>query len=326
MQPVISVVVLNWNGMRFIETCLLGLSKQTYKKIEVIVVDNGSVDGSLEKVIEKFPYVKIIKNKKNMGFSEGMNIGIAAATGDYIMTLNMDVYLERSCIGQMVDTIDHDLDCGAIMGKEFTWDVTGFSDVPSISSGPGYLKKRGQGTRDIKRIDKRTFSFGAMGSFPMFRASCLRKLYDKVGYYFDPKFVTGWEDKDIFFRLHHLGYRFIYEPNAIGYHYGSGSVGEAKRLIDKDIYYQTMVLRNRYYFILKNYPKWLIFRHFAFLTLTEFLMLIYFIIYQPKTLKALWLAQLDFLRNIKTIIKDRKLIQADSKLTKNQILNFFKGY
>jgi len=326
MQRGVSVVVLNWNGIRFIETCLSGIYNQSYKKIQVVLVDNASEDSSLEKVINNFKKVKIIRNKTNLGYAKGMNIGISACTGEYILILNIDVYLDKYCIQQMVNSIEENNYCGAVMGKELTWNESGFFNMPTISSGPGYLRKRGQGTRDMVNLNERVLSFGAMGSFPMFRSSCLMDLYDNIGYYFDPKFVTGWEDKDIFFRLHHLGYYFLYDPCAIGYHYGSGSVQGKKKLIDKDNLYQTRIIRNRYYFILKNYPNWLLIRHSGYLLITEILFIIYLLFRSPISIKALFSAQLELKRNLNLILRDRKKIQSKSKLSRSQIYAFFKEY
>ena len=87
----ISVIVPNWNGIKFIGMCLDSLARSDFDSYEVIVVDNGSVDGSREMIEGKYPDVRLIKNRENMGFAIACNQGIKAATGTYISLLNNDI-------------------------------------------------------------------------------------------------------------------------------------------------------------------------------------------------------------------------------------------
>ena len=92
----ISVIVPNWNGIKFIGMCLDSLAQSDFDSYEVIVVDNGSVDGSREMIEGKYPDVRLIKNRENMGFAIACNQGIKAATGAYISLLNNDIEVESS--------------------------------------------------------------------------------------------------------------------------------------------------------------------------------------------------------------------------------------
>jgi len=91
----ISVVILNFNGKRYLEACFTCVLSQTFRDFEVIVVDNGSSDGSAEYLETHFPWVKVVKNKKNLGFAEGTNTGIRQARGEYILTLNNDTQMDN---------------------------------------------------------------------------------------------------------------------------------------------------------------------------------------------------------------------------------------
>ena len=84
-MPKVSIVVLNWNGKLYLKDCLDSLQKVIYKNLEIIVVDNASIDGSVEFIRKNFPKVKIIKNKKNYGFAKGNNIGFKASKGEYVL-------------------------------------------------------------------------------------------------------------------------------------------------------------------------------------------------------------------------------------------------
>src|SRR3989344_355191 len=89
-MPSVSIIVLNWNGKSFLKSCLDSLKKITYSPLEIIVVDNNSIDGSQEFVKKNYQKVSLIENKKNYGFAQGNNIGFRAAKGDYILFLNND--------------------------------------------------------------------------------------------------------------------------------------------------------------------------------------------------------------------------------------------
>jgi len=326
MDKLVSIIVLNWNGFKYVFDCIESVLNQTYKNIEIILVDNQSTDSSIEELQKRYPRLHYVLNNSNVGFAEGMNIGLSKAKGTYVMALNMDVCLENDAIENFVNEFEKQPNVGAMMGKEFLWTDNGLIKFPTLSSGPGFLKKRGQGYFEKELIDKKTFSFGAMGSFPIFRITALKELFDVTGYYYDPKFETGWEDKDLFFRLHHLGWKFLYVPAVIGYHAGSGSVGEKHKLIDKTISYQTRIFRNRYFFIFKNYSFSLLLHHSIYLIITEFLIPIYYLFISPKSIIALVKGQLLFIIDFRKIIIDRKKIQKKSKLNYKELLFFFKKF
>lgn len=107
-KPLVSVVVLNWNGMPFLENNLSSLISQTYPDYEIVFVDNGSTDGSIEYVRQNFPMVSIIKNDGNLGFSTGNNIGFKYAKGRYIITLNNDTKVQSNFIEELVRIAESD--------------------------------------------------------------------------------------------------------------------------------------------------------------------------------------------------------------------------
>ncbi|MFH0726541.1 MAG: glycosyltransferase family 2 protein [Pseudomonadota bacterium] len=324
MKPMVSIIILNWNGKRYLDKCIESVINQKYENVEIVLVDNGSTDDSLDYVLEKYAISSLIRNSTNQGFAKGMNVGIEAAKGKYIMMLNMDVYLAPSTVEDMVKAFNAYPAVGVIMGKEYSWSEKGLINIPSISAGPGFLKKRCQGFSDKKKIDQLVYSFGAMGSFPIFRKKTLDDIYSIAGYYFDPKFETGWEDKDIFFRTHHSGWKFLYNPTCIGYHAISGSVGGKKLLIEKDIVYQTRIIRNRYFFIFKNYPLKLLIKHLPILVVVELILYPYYLFKNPLSLLALIKGQFAFIKQLKFIMNDRKNILNNSLLDLHEILTYFK--
>ena len=326
MEDLVSVVILNWNGTKYLNKCLEGVTNQTYRNIEIILVDNGSTDNSLFNALVQYRVQTTIRNPENVGFAKGMNIGIENSKGTYVMALNMDVYLESHAIELMIQSLKTYAAAGAVMGKEFSWTKEGFEDTVTNSSGPGFLKLRSQGFTDKNRIDQTIFSFGAMGSFPLFRKKSLLDIHKITGYYFDPKFQTGWEDKDIFFRLHHAGWKFLYNPTSIGYHAVSGSADNKEKLTDKDVTYQQRIFRNRYFFIFKNYPLKLFLLHSPVLFAVELLLYPYYLIRNVSSALALFKGQLEFFRKVGFLKKDRSNIMNNSKMGFLEIQSYFKKF
>ena len=101
-MELISVIVLNYNGRGFLDGCLTSLASQTYSDFEVIVVDNGSRDGSPDYIEENYPWVRLAKNDENLGFAGGTNVGIRAAKGEFILTLNNDSRADSRFIEELI--------------------------------------------------------------------------------------------------------------------------------------------------------------------------------------------------------------------------------
>ena len=218
--PLISVVVLNWNGEKVIEKCLKSLRVQTYHPLEIIVVDNASTDGSLDLIKKNFPDVKLIVNKKNLGFGGGNNVGIQMAQGKYIMILNNDAYLDPACIEELKRCIEKDEKYGACASKillEFEnnlIDAAGIEVYPDgLSIGRGRLEKE-------DRYDKEEEVFSPSGCAGLYR----KEMLDDIGL-FDEDFFAYADETDMGWRSRLAGWRCIYNPKALVYHSHSASSG-----------------------------------------------------------------------------------------------------
>jgi len=106
MKSKVSVIILNWNGKHHLERCLSSVLEQTYSNFEVILVDNGSTDGSVEFVRGRFPEVRIIWNEENLGFAAGNNAAIIATRGDYVATLNNDTQVDPHWLSELVNAAE----------------------------------------------------------------------------------------------------------------------------------------------------------------------------------------------------------------------------
>jgi GT2 family glycosyltransferase len=300
---------------------------QSYSNIQIIVVDNHSTDGSIEKIQSTFPSISFILNGNNKGYAAGMNQGIMAATGDYVVPLNQDVCLHTDFIAECVKRITDDPSLGVIGGRVYSWVGNILTD--QLRRGEGertYWRKRFQGMGGIYVDDNEAFVFAPCGSLPFFRKKTLDDIKISSGDYFDEDFGTGWEDADLFFRLHLRGWRCLFLPKAVGWHVGSGSVGGNATLLSKKVGYQIRVLRNRYFTMIKNLPIDIIIWLSPYLLFTEFCLIPYFLLRSPKTVIALVAAWYQILIKLPKLLNKRKLIQNSVVVPEGYLKQFFYSF
>jgi len=241
--PLISVVVLNWNGRQVVETCLQSLQEQTYQPLEIIVVDNASTDDSVEWVRQKFPQVKLIVTERNLGFGGGNNVGIQASLGRYLMMLNNDTRLNPTCIEELRRAIEADKNYGACASKillEFEdnlIDAAGIVVCPDgLSIGRGRLEKG-------ERYDEEVEVFFASDCACLYR----REMLEDIGLY-DEDFFAYADETDMGWRAQLGGWKCIYNPKAVVYHFHSASSGTYSS------FKAFLVERNRIWVAIKNFP------------------------------------------------------------------------
>ena len=241
--PLISVVILNWNGQQVVEKCLKSLHEQTYHPLELIVVDNASMDGSADLVKMKFPDVKLIINEKNLGFGGGNNVGILAAKGRYIMMLNNDTRLDPQCIEELKRSIEKDAHYGACASKilleyeDDLIDAAGIVICPDgLSIGRGRLEKG-------DRYDEEVEVFFASDCACLYR----REMLEDIGLY-DEDFFAYADETDMGWRAQLAGWKCIYNPKAVVYHFHSASSGTYSP------FKAYLVERNRIWVALKSFP------------------------------------------------------------------------
>lgn len=212
----VSIIILNYNGIDFLTKCLSSLSLSKYSNTEILVVDNGSTDGSQNIVRTKFPYIKLIENNKNMGFGSGNNIGIENSKGEFILFINNDVVLEPDCINLMVEKMIQEENIGIIGAKIYvgnlkeTLQYAGGKIDPSGSGILiGYLEK------DFGQYDTEKNVDWVHGATFMVR----RKVFSDVGF-FDPIYYPIYHDEiDLCFRASIFRYEIRYLPPAKAYHF-----------------------------------------------------------------------------------------------------------
>lgn len=246
-NPLITVVVLNWNGMKVIERCLDSLKAQTYAPLEIIVVDNASADGSGDWVSKRFPDLKLILNKKNLGFGDGNNIGIRASQGKYIMMLNNDTRLDPNCIEEMKTAIEKDEKYGACASKILLEHGNNLIDAAGMVVFPDGLSIGRGRLEEGDRYDEEVEVFFASGCACLYR----REMLEDIGL-FDADFFAYADDTDMGWRAQLAGWKCIYSPKAIVYHFHSASSGVYSPLK------AFLVERNRIWVAIKNFPFFLL--------------------------------------------------------------------
>lgn len=211
--PAVSVVIVNWNGKHHLPECLASVRAQTFRDFEVILVDNGSTDGSAAWVREAFPEVSLVALPDNQGFCGGNNVGIRAARGEYIALLNNDTEVEPEWLGELVRHIRQDPSIAACDSKILYFDQRDrIWSAGAVYTIAGSCEWRGHGQRDGEIVEPaEVFTANACS------ALYARRVLDEIGA-LDEDFFAGYEDVDWSFRAHLRGYRIVNVPSSRVYH------------------------------------------------------------------------------------------------------------
>ena len=244
----LSIILVGWNNKAYLDPCLKSLYEGGLKRsFDVVVVDNGSTDGSQEMLREKFPEVSIIQNEKNEGLGKASNQGIEATNGKYILLLNNDTIVNGSSFDAMVDFLEQNPKAGGVGGKLLNPDGTiqaGYNFFSSlyeeffVATRLGELIRTGypaiMNADEIKSVDW-------MGS------ACLmlrRSALDEVGLLDEGYFIYG-DEADLQYRLKKAGWEIYFLPHATTIHYGGRSMDRWRR--------RKMVYRGKLLFYRKHY-------------------------------------------------------------------------
>jgi GT2 family glycosyltransferase len=249
--PAVQVVIPTWNGATLLPCALDSLARQDYPHFTVLVVDNGSTDGTTSVVRSRWPDVSILRLPENTGFARATNCGIKAGTSELLALVNNDVELHPRWMTEMVAALAANPAAGSATGRMLSWhnrstlDNIGLRCAWDGDSGPA-----SRGVPDGREYDRAQDTFGACAGAAMYR----RRAFESVGY-FDEAFFAYGEDVDWSFRAQLRGFRCRYVPNAISYHLGS-STGTR---LGRRLHY--LVVKNSAIMILKNFPLKALLRH-----------------------------------------------------------------
>jgi len=244
--PLVSIIVLNYNGKEIIRSCLNSILRSDYSNFEVILVDNGSTDDSIEQVEKLFGLdfrVKIVRNDRNLGYCEGNNIGIHYAKGEIIVFLNNDTEVDVDWLKEVMIMFIRDSTIGAAQPKLLNYyfpekidSLGGFINLYGFTSG-GNLN-----INDMPSLEPHEIFF-AVGSAMFVR----KKVLNEIGI-FDPYYFMFCEDVDLSWRIRLKGYKIILIPKSIVYHRISFTAEKAS-----SIRISWYIRKNRLTTLIKNY-------------------------------------------------------------------------
>jgi len=286
-NPLVSIIILNFNAGKLLFNCIESLSKLTYQNVELIVVDNNSTDNSQNECKEKFPQIKLIQNIENIGFCEGNNIGIRSAMGEFLILLNPDTKVDKNLLRELLIEYDKKGE-GLYQPKLLSMD-----EPEKINSAGnmihifGFGFSRGKGVTDSKQFDE-----NLKINYPS--GACLftsKKIFDDIGI-LDPFLWAYHDDLELGWRALKLGFNSFYVPTAIVHHKESSSFKWSKKKF-------FLLERNRLYCLLTQYSKKTLKKLLPYLILVEIFIFLYYI------KKGLFFEKI---KGYKEIIKNRKKI------------------
>tara|TARA_B100001971_G_C18265198_1_gene591442 strand:+ start:74 stop:1093 length:1020 start_codon:yes stop_codon:yes gene_type:complete len=318
LKPFVSIIILNYNGGDLVVQCLNSVLRIDYENFEVILLDNNSTDGSMTNVNNKFgskQQVKIIMNKRNLGYAEGNNVGVMESKGEYLVFLNNDVIVDPNFLKELVIVMKTDSIAAAQAKLMFMDHPTKFYSAGHYIDYFGMVHVLGEFEEDKGQFDNVYDMFGAHGAAFIVK----RNLFLKVGG-FDSDFFLLFEESDLCWRFWLIGYRIVFVPKAIAYHkhgyaHKRSSFGRESSLT----YY---FVRNRLNSILKNY-SWS--RLITVLPFHAMLLLITFFMKINQrdfgSARALIRALVWNVRNSRVSIEKRKRVQNMRKVSDGFLIN-----
>ncbi len=318
-MKLVSINIVNWNGLHFLKDCLESIQSQRYANIEINIIDNHSTDGSFEWVAKQHPGLRVIRNEFNEGFSRAHNQAMRISSGEYILPLNFDIILTPQFVEEMVKTIEMAPDIGMVSGNLYALRK---GEHPKIIDSTGITMKgmfpadRGQNQVDHGQYNEMEYIFGPSGAAPLYRRAMLEDIAIG-GEYFDEDYYLYVEDVDLCWRAQLCGWKALYTPRAVAFH-KRGATREMSQEMKKE--YILLGHRNRYWSIIKNALPQNLFRNVLWILIVELRFYVshlleenYFIF---KTLPLI-------LKGLRRMLQKRKEIQKRRRVSASYMEDFF---
>jgi GT2 family glycosyltransferase len=311
LTPRVSIVLTSWNSGAYLPRCLGCLVAQTFQDFEVIVVDNGSTDGSVDHLEQDWPALKfhIQRMEKNTGFAVANNMGARLAHGRWLALLNTDAFPELDWLENLVS--------GAQQNPQFSF----FASRQIQDRAPDRLDGCGDALHFSGFAWRRNYNEPAdqcgLEAIEVFSACGAAAFYDRAAFLsvggFDEDFFAYHEDVDLGFRLRLKGHRCLYNPRASVNHMGSASQGERSDFV----FYHGH--RNIIWSFVQNMPGGLFWMYFPAFLVANMYYLAYFTLRGSG--KALWRAKIDALKGLKKALQKRKLIQQSRVVSNHDLVS-----
>lgn len=317
-SPLVSIVVVNWNGAAWLEKCLRSVRSQTYKNWRCLLIDNASTDGSPELGQKILPDLFITINQENRGFAYAANQGIAQSQGEFVLLLNPDVVLMNDYLEILVRYAVTENSVGSFGGKLLRLPTADKSASLIDSAGLTILRNkrrpldRGEGEADNGQYDKTEYVMGINGAAVLYRRTMLEEVKQE-GEYFDSDFYIYYEDVDLAWRALLFGWKSLYIPQAYAYH-ARGGTQKTKRFAVR-----MHAAKNRYLVFLKNEPSPVFICSLPLILIVEIFRLISYVFREPVSLLGFFC----FLTVIPKFLKKRWKIQASAVIKPEEFYSWY---
>lgn len=332
-----AIIIVNWNGLALLKACLAALSRQTFMPDRIIVIDNGSTDGSVAWMNEQ-QRLELITLPSNTGFAHPNNLGIARALTDvniqYVVTLNNDTEPDPHYLEELIACTKRHPDAGSIQPKVINANDTTLIDTVGILIHQDMsAMNKGQREKDTGQYEAEEEVFAASASAALYTRRSLEAVALPKHNYFDAAYFAYYEDVDLAWRLRLAGYTSYYAPAAIVKHQHSATG------VSHSPFKAFHIHRNHYYNIIKDLPFPFAIRAFALLPM-RYLLLITSILRKKgpsaelakRTKKSYGIVQIvlaswrDILVNMPSLLRKRRFIQQRRTVSLRTIHRWFRQY
>jgi GT2 family glycosyltransferase len=321
-DPSVCVAIVTYNSVRYIRRCLEAVLREEGVAIEVVVVDNGSTDGTMAALRQFRRRVRVLCCGRNLGFAEGQNRAIRATSTEWVLTLNPDVLLRPGFIRALLDAGQADPEAGTVCGKllsigpgfqpldEARIDSAGICFTPALRHFD-----RGWCEPDRGHYGNLEYVFGASAAAALYR----RSMIDDVsveGDFFDPDFFVYREDADVAWRAQLLGWRTLYTPAAEAFHVRTATPANRRSL---PAFINMHAVKNRFLMRIKNVTGGVYSRCWLSATLRDLVVVGGSILWEPTSAVAFWLIG----RCLPRALARRRAIMARRRAADEELAQWF---
>lgn len=318
----VAVTIVTYNSGRFIKRCLESVLDQQYSDLEIIVVDNGSTDGTVD-ILEPFQSrCRIIYNDENIGFAAAQNQAIALSRSDWVLTLNPDVLLLPDFLQALVHAGNLDASVGTVCGKLLTMSAGfDFPEKPVVDSTGIFftpnLRHLDRGSLEFDNGHYRQYEyvFGATAAAALYRREMIEDILVD-GEFFDSDFFVYREDADVAWRAQLLGWKCLYAPYARGYHVRKALPGN-RRALPAEINMHSV--KNRFLLRLKNISADVYRKNWLSITMRDCVVVGCCLLWEFTSLKAF----VFLFRNYRRVMEKRRQIQERRRVDDKYMASWF---